>query len=336
MRRIPSSIALTLIAAAAACTSGGAGTSSGAAEPADGPRLLVVNKSSNSLSVMDPDTREEVGAVATGFAPHEVAVSADGATAYVTDYGTGPRPGSTVSVVDLEDFDRSRILSLEPHARPHGVAVAPDGTLWVTTEGSRHVLHLDPVSGELLHEVETEQETTHMVLVAPERERVVTANIGSGTVTVVDAAAGRVITHLETGAGAEGLDLHPDGRRVYVTNREDGTLAEVDLETNRVSRTLEVGDFPIRVRVRPGGEELLVSNARGNEVVAVDVDGWEVVRRLPVGAVPVGILVTPDGGTAFVANTQDDRITVVDLERWEVIGEVVAGEEPDGMAWIAE
>lgn len=336
MKWISSLAVLVLTTAASACAPGTPEASSGASQSRDGPRLLVVNKSSNTVSAIRPRSREEVAVARTGFAPHEVAVSPDRATAYVTDYGTGPRPGSTVSVVDLDSVERTRALSLEPHTRPHGVAVAPDGTLWVTTEGSRHVLQVDPESGEILQAVETGQETTHMVVVAPGRDRVVTSNIGSGTVTVVDAAAGRVLTHLETGAGAEGLDLHPDGRRVYVTNREAGTLAEVDLETNRVTRTLEVGDFPIRVRVRPGGDEVLVSNARGNEVAAVHLGRWEVVRRLEVGSVPVGILVTPDDRTAYVANTQGDRITVVDLGAWEVAGEVVAGDEPDGMAWVPE
>ena len=299
------------------------------------PRLLVVNKSGNSLSVVDPQMRAEEGRVPTGSAPHEVAVSPSGRTAYVTDYGTGRRPGSTVTVVDLGRLERARTISLDPHSRPHGVSVAPDGTLWVTTEGSRHVLHLDPANGRILEAVETGQEVTHMVVVASESGRVVASSIGSGTVTVIDAADGRVLAHLDTGAGAEGLALHPDGRRVYVTNREAGTLAEVDLEELVVTRTLEVGDFPIRVAVRPGGDEALVSNARDNEIAAVDLEGWQVVRRLPVGAVPVGILVTPDDRTAYVANTQDDRVTVVDLESWEVRGEVVAGDEPDGMAWVA-
>jgi len=304
--------------------------------PEDGPGsfLLVVNKSSNTLSVVDPESGAEVRVFETGLAPHEVAVSGDGRFAYVTDYGTGQQPGNTVTVVDLENMAVTGAISVAPHTRPHGVAVAEDGSVWVTTEGSRHVLQLDPVSGEIRQAVETGQEVTHMVAVAPQAGRVVTANIGSGTATLVDLESGSVVTQLETGAGAEGLAIHPDGRRAYVANRSAGTLAEIDLLDGEVTRLLEVGDFPIRVKVRRGGREALVSNANGNEVVAVDLDAWEVVRRLPVGAMPVGILIAPDDRTAYVANTEDDRITVIDLERWEVAGQITAGDEPDGMAWI--
>lgn len=297
-------------------------------------RLAVVNKSASSLSLIDPASRQVVATVPTGFAPHEVAVAGDGRHAFVTDYGSGERPGNTVTIVDLGTASAVGTIDLGEHTRPHGIATAGDGTVWVTTEGSRHVLQLDPGARRVVRAVRTGEQVTHQVVVVDTADRVYTANIGSGTVTAVDAASGAVLAHLPTGAGAEGIAVSPDGARVYVTNREAGTLSEVDVATNRVVRSLAVGDFPIRVKVRPDGREALVSNARGNEVVAVDLGRWEVDRRLAVGAMPVGILIAPDNRTAYVANTQDDRISVIDLVHWTLAGEIVAGDEPDGMAWV--
>jgi len=297
-------------------------------------RLLIVNKSSNTLSIVDPAARQELGVVPTGFAPHEVAVSPDGLLAYVTDYGTGSEPGNTITIIDLERGRSLGAISLSPHTRPHGIVVASDGTIWVTTEGSRHVLHIDPIGRRILNEVRTSQEVTHQVTISEEHQRVYTANIGSGTSTVIDAGTGRVLTHIQTGAGAEGIDVSPDGNRVYVTNRVAGTLSEIDAASGQVIRTLSVGEFPIRVKMRPDGAELLVSNARGSEVVAVSVVGWRVVRRLEIGAFPVGILITPDNETAYVANTADDKVSIIDLVSWKLAGEIVTGDEPDGMAWV--
>jgi YVTN family beta-propeller protein len=263
-----------------------------------------------------------------------VATSPNGLFAYVTDYGTGQRAGYTITIVDVAAAQAVGAISLEPHSRPHGITVASDGTIWVTTEGSRHVLHVDPRERRVLHEVETGQEVTHMVVVAEKHGRAYTANIGAGNITAVDAKAFTVIAHIATGQGAEGIDITPDGDRIYVTNRGEGTLSEIDVATNQVLRTLQVGDFPIRVKVRPDAKEALVSNAQGNELVAVDLERWEVVRRLAVGAMPVGILITPDNRTAYVANTRDDKVSVVDLVEWRLDGEIIAGDEPDGMAWI--
>lgn len=308
----------------------------GTVRPSDAraQRLLAVNKSASTVSIIDPDARAASAVLPTGFGPHEIAVSLDGRFAYVSDYGTGARPGNSVTILDLEAGERLGTIDLGSHTRPHGVAVAADGTVWVTTEGSRHVLQVDPASREVLLAVETGQSVTHMVVVAEAARRVYTANIGSGSVTAIDASTGAVLAQLTTGAGAEGLDVSPDGATVFVTNREAGTLSEIDVASNTVTRSLAVGDFPIRVKVRPDGREALVSNARANEIVAVDLAAWGVVRRLAVGAMPVGILIAPDNRTAYVANTQDDKISVIDLVGWELTGEIVAGDEPDGLAWV--
>ncbi|HSH44409.1 MAG TPA: hypothetical protein VK966_01000, partial [Longimicrobiales bacterium] len=297
--------------------------------------LLVVNKSGSTLSVLDPATGDEVARIPTGHAPHEVAVSSDGRWAYVTDYGTGPEPGSTVTVVDLEALEAVGTIDLGDHSRPHGVWVALDGGVWVTTEGSRHLLRVDPTSGEVTLEAETGQEVTHMVVVSERHGRAYTANIGSGTVTAVDVRTGEVLAQVATGEGAEGIDLSEDGERLFVTNRAAGTLSEVDVSSNEVVRELVVGDFPIRVKVIPGGRRALVSNAQANEVAVVDLEEWTVERRIPVDAMPVGIQIAPDGRTAYVANTAADRISVLDLEDWRVSGALTAGDEPDGMAWVA-
>src|SRR3954447_12915212 len=63
--------------------------------------LIVGNKEENSLAIVDPASGKVLGRVPTGNGPHEVAVSADGKLAFVANYGTGPAPGSTLSVIDL-------------------------------------------------------------------------------------------------------------------------------------------------------------------------------------------------------------------------------------------
>ncbi|MBE0593099.1 MAG: esterase-like activity of phytase family protein, partial [Gemmatimonadales bacterium] len=186
------------------------------AREAAAQRLVVVNKSANSLSLIDPSSRQEIARVPTGFAPHEVAVSADGRHAFVTDYGTADRPGNTVTIVDLGTMSALGSIDLGEHTRPHGIATAADGTVWVTTEGSRHVLQLDPDGRRVLRAVRTGQQVTHQVVVVEDAGRAYTANIGSGTVTVVDAATGTVVAHVSTGAGAEGIAVSPDGAKVYV------------------------------------------------------------------------------------------------------------------------
>ncbi len=291
--------------------------------------LLVTNKSGNTLSILEPATGEELARLATGPNPHEVAATPDGRLAFIADYG-----GNSLTVVDVPGAQVVGSVDLGEHSRPHGITVSRDGgSVWVTTEDSRHLVEVDVKSLTVKRAVETGQEVTHMVALAEGAGKAYTANIGSGNVTAIDIRNGVVLGHITTGAGAEGIATTTDERHVLVTNREAGTISVIDVATDQVIHSMEVGGFPIRIEVTPDGERALVSLATGQTLLEIGLDGWKIGRKLPLGRFPVGIEIRPDGKVAYVANTRDDMITVVDLETFSVMMTVTAGEEPDGMAW---
>ena len=175
-----------------------------------------------------------LASVALGYAPHEVSVSPDGRRAAVTNYGTRERPGSTLSIVDLVEPREIRRIELAPHTRPHGVHWFAARRIAVTTEGSRHLLVVDPDEGRMVTAIDTGQDVTHMVAVAADGSRAYVTNIGSGTTTALDLPAGRKLADVATGKGSEALALAPDGRELWVAARAEGAVAIVD------TRQLEV------------------------------------------------------------------------------------------------
>src|SRR5437667_11903086 len=83
--------------------------------------LLVLNKSESTLAIIDPATLKVLARVPTGEAPHEVAASADGRLAFVSNYGTADRPGNTISVIDIAARKEFKRVDLSPLIRPHGI-----------------------------------------------------------------------------------------------------------------------------------------------------------------------------------------------------------------------
>src|ERR1051326_147681 len=86
---------------------------SSVAAQAPGPRLVVLNKEDATLVTVDPASGKVLARVPTGEAPHEVAVSEDGKTAFVGNYGA-QTPGSTISIVDLTAMKETRRLDVSP------------------------------------------------------------------------------------------------------------------------------------------------------------------------------------------------------------------------------
>ena len=307
------------------------------AAPASGPKgpwLLVLNKSGDTLAVVDPGTKKVVSTLRTGKGPHEIAVSADGAKAYVANYGTREAPGSTLTVVDLRTMSVSRTINLGEYRSPHGIAVGQDGRIYLTCEGNKAILVVNPETWSVERSFETGQEITHMVAVAPGARRAFAANIGSDTVTVVDLDDGRV-TQIAVGKGPEGIDVGRDGKEVWVAHRGDGGLSIFDAGSlQRVKAFEKICGMPIRVMFTFDGRSVLVSCAESNEVLVLDAASREIRKRIPTGEAPIGIVITPDSRTAYVANTRADKVSVLDLVEGKVTGTISPGKEPDGMAWV--
>jgi YVTN family beta-propeller protein len=191
-----------------------------------------------------------------------------------------------------------------------------------------------------------------MVVVTPDARRAFVANIGSGSVTVIDLEGRRRMREIETGEGAEGLSVTPDGKEVWVANRAADTLTIIDAASLEVRARLDCPGFPIRIAISPDGKRALVSTAQSGAVALFDVSGRrEIVRRtLDLSAVegseerlfgdrfgaspvPVGLVIAPDGRSAWVAATQADAVVELDPETLEVRDVIRAGREPDGMAF---
>jgi YVTN family beta-propeller protein len=305
--------------------------------------LIVLNKSAHEAVLVHPSSRESLTKFATGQGPHEVAVSPDGARAYVSDYGSyavfkdGSRsgPGKTITVLDLKGGKVAATWDLGEYTKPHGIAVSRDGQLvWVTVEGAKAVLELDAASGKIRKAWKTGQDVSHMVVATLDEKKLYIANIGSGSVSIVDRAADRV-RHVKTGEGAEGIDASPDGKEIWVTNRGANTVSVIATGSDEVVASFDSGGrMPIRVKLTPDGKQALVSNAQSASVTVFDVATRKLVATIDVGAVPVGIQITPDGKSAYVANTNDDKVSVIDVASRKVVGSFSPGKEPDGMAWV--
>jgi YVTN family beta-propeller protein len=298
-----------------------------------GPWLLVLNKSDDTLALVDPATLTVAAVLPTGKGPHEVAVAPDGRSAYVANYGTREAPGSTLTVVDLAARRAARSLDLGTHRRPHGIVTAGDGRIVVTCEGTRSLLVVDPASGRVERAFETGQEVTHMVVLAAGGRRAFTANIGSDTVTAVDLETGSM-TQVPVGKGPEGIDVTPDGREVWIAHRGDGGITILDAASLAKVKVLDkVCATPIRLRFTPAGDAALVSCLADDALLVIDPASREVRRRIPAGKEPIGILPRPGSKTVYVAGTRSDTVSVVDLGEGKVTGSFSTGKEPDGMAW---
>jgi YVTN family beta-propeller protein len=315
--------------------------------------LVILNKSDGTASILDAKTGVSRATVPVGKTPHEAEVLADGKTVAVSNYGTREEAGRTITFVDLDRNSPAGTIALPEGARPHGLKALSDGRLLVTAEGLKELFIVDPKARRVVTRIPTAQETSHMVVASSDGKRAYVANIGSGSVTVVDLVAGKAVKSIPTGEGAEGIAMTGNGAEVWIANRGADTVSILDTKTLEIAASLKVPQFPIRVKITPDGKRALVSCARSGDVAVIDVSSRKEIKRISIdreavpgsdarlfsdrfgkSPVPVGLLIAPEGKRAWVASTNADVVSAIDLDSLAVTGRLTAGKEPDGLAGV--
>lgn len=320
--------------------------------------LLVLSKQGHTLNIVDPATLKIVARAPVGEDPHEVIASADGSTAYVSNYGGGTL--HSLAVIDLVSQQALESIDLGALRGPHGLTFV-GGKVWFTVEGSKAIGSYDPAAKKVDWIMGTGQNRTHMIYVSDDLQRIVATNVSSGTVSIIEKVALRGPggpppggaqagapppppsgptrmdwneTVIPVGNGSEGFDISPDRKEIWVANAGDGTISVIDFPGKKVLQTLDA-NVPAanRLKFTPDGKHVLVSTLRGTDLIILDSSTRKVTKRVPIGTGAAGIQVQPDGSRAFVACTPDNYVAVIDLASLQVVGRIADIGQPDGMAW---
>jgi DNA-binding beta-propeller fold protein YncE len=299
-------------------------------------RLLILSKAERMLSIVDPATLKIVGRVPAGPDPHEVVSSTDGRVAYVSNYGGGTY--NTLTAIDLVGQKSLATIDLGALRGPHGLHFV-GGKVWFTSEVAKAVGSYDPAANKIDWVVGTGQNGTHMIYVFPDLSRVVTTNLGSGTVSFIEKRAGPRpdwdATTIPASGRAEGFDVSPDGTQVWAANAQDGTITIIDVASKRATSLAANVRGANRLKFTPDGKLVLVSTLGAPDLVVIRASDRSEVKRIPIGSGAAGIQVQPDGARAFIACSPDNYVAVVDLKSFAVVGRIDAGRNPDGLAWAA-
>jgi YVTN family beta-propeller protein len=297
---------------------------------ASGPVLLIGNKGEDTLSFVDLTTGRELARQPTGKAPHEIAISPDGKMAAVVAYG-----GKTIDLFDVASRTKLKTIDLSPNEGPHGIAWLKDGRLVVTTERSKSVAIVDPIAGKVMASIPTEQEATHMVAVTSDGRIAYTANIRSGTVSVIDLKQGRKLRDIAVGGEPEGIALSNEEQVLWVADLKGAHVQAFDTESLDKIGEVVTGPVPIRVAASPDGRWIVTSNVGDGSLTLIDAASRKKVRDVSITgtqqAGQVTILFGPDG-RLYAAETGRNTVAEIDLSTGKVLRRLPAGTNGDGLA----
>jgi len=304
--------------------------------------LLVAQKGEASLAIVDPEAGKVLGVVPEGgVTGHEVIASADGRTAFVPIYGNSGvgKPGTdwqTLVAIDIASQKIVNKLDFGRGVRPHCPLIGPkDGLLYVTTELDKTISLIDPKTLKIVGTIPTGQPESHMLVLSHDGKRGYTANVGPGTVSVLDIAARKNIKVIPISGNTQRIAISADDRWVFTADQTKPQLAVIDTKSDAVTKWIPLEGVAYGTAATPDGRWLLVTLQDQNKIAVVDLKTMQVVRSVPTGVNPQEIVVQPDGKKAYVSCMTSNQVAVIDLDTWKLGGLISTGKATDGVAWAA-
>jgi YVTN family beta-propeller protein len=223
-------------------------------------------------AVVKLDRANRVVAKAETVTPGLLAIDPTSDLLYATRSMSAVNAPARIAVINRRTMTPEEIEVLV--ARPHGLAVAPDGQhAYVASLGTNQIAVYDA-----------------------KREQV----------RIVDVPGG------DTSQVIVQLAVSPDGRTLVATSQLTGKLLVFDLADRakpKLVQQVPTGDWPWLVTFTPDGAEVWVPNQRSNDVTVVDAKRWSVITTVKGDfAQPDGIAISGDGRLVFVANHNTDHV----------------------------
>nr|WP_231337599.1 beta-propeller fold lactonase family protein [Paraburkholderia sprentiae] len=284
---------------------------------ADGTRLLVANKNTNDLAVIDTATGKVVQRVKIGKNPEFVRVR--NGYAYVT-YEPGEESGPP---------------GAKPAGKPEGKPDANAGGKPGADDDDANkppaeIAIIDMKNWRVIRSVTSGHETEGIEF-SRDGQMMLVTNEGDDTVSIYHARTGAPIRTVKLAAGGRprGIRLSPDGKYYVVTLESLSKFVVIDAHTFDVVKTVDTKLGPYGVAFGPNGRRLFVAAARDKVVQVFDGHTYEHVTDVPVGQRCWHFSFTPDGSKLMVACGRSDAVYVLDANSYQPLKQI--GELP--LAW---
>jgi YVTN family beta-propeller protein len=313
--------------------------------PALDGHVLVALSATDSVAVFDAQTLERVSTVPVGRNPHEVTASTDGGRAYVANTSDPtvdvlevlPTPGR-IARWTLPDSIRAHDVAEQPEAN----------AVWAASGDPPVLVELDATTGGVRRTVPLDRPGSWMLEASPGRPIVVahleggaltlldsgtggrrvlegregeidarftvdagevwSVNAADGSVTVFDAATGRVLERVSAGGDAGRIVFTPDGATALVVSTGDATLSAIDVRTRERAAVVRLAPGPKVIALSRDGRRAYVTHPEIGALTLIDVATMTVLRHLAVPNAPDGVAVlerAPSGERAPSTSARD-------------------------------
>lgn len=237
-----------------------------------------------------------------GTNPSMVAVTSDGTTAYVTDYGK-----NNIYAINLNNSTGFTTSTIPAGSGPLGISIA-NNTVFFTNYKDNTWAYF-PVGSSSPVTLKSWGGGPISIAVNSNGTLTYVANSTSNAVNVFQynyngTSTYGVTTTITTGSYPDAVLLTPDQSSLYVANANDNTVSVISTSSNSVVGTIPLpsAGHPDGLAITPDGSTLMVLNSPAGGITYIQVSSNTVINTLALGSTLEQAYMTPNGADAYITD----------------------------------
>jgi YVTN family beta-propeller protein len=234
----------------------------------------------------------------------EVTLGLLGSEAFAAKYPNGQPPAATGFAINVW----ANIKAGMPYPPPVASLAA---RVYVPDELAGNITVIDPATFQVIDRYPTGK-TSHHVSPSPDFAHLYVENMGSSTLSEVDAQTGKLTRNIAA-AVPYNLYFTTDGTKGVVAAEPNNSLDFYDPHSWGLIQHLPIPCSGVdHMDMSANGRYLLVGCEYDGQVFKVDTVAMRIIGSVRVGGQPIDVKVSPDGSLFYVANQSRNGVSVID------------------------
>lgn len=342
-----------------------------------GDKIYVAVEGDGSVAVIDPTKREVVKTIDLSiehdggqlvYAPHNVQVSPDGLTLWVTansgaheeehsksfipvalangdDHADAGEEADEVIVISTNTDAIVKRIPLKKRVHLAHIVLTPDTRYAVATtqtEGSIYIFdaQLLTLKDEIVAPKGSEP---HGLRVSPDGKTAYIAMLKGKNLGILDIAS-KKLTEVPLGGQAVQTGVTPDGKYAVASLYDTKELAVYETASKQLSKVglPKTAKGPVQMYVTPDSRYIYLADQGyyfeqpiSDLVYKIDLTKQTVVKEIKGGQGPHGVVISPDGRYVYVTNIVSGDVSVIETATDQEVAKIPVGKEPNGISYLS-
>lgn len=331
-------------------------------------KLYIALEEEGAIAVVDTkdnlllgkiDLTNKVGDRKMNFAAHNVQVSPDGQSVWVTANFMGIAGHNEETETETNNIEKDKIADqiividpkkdaiikrIDTDVDQHlaHIVVTRDGdNIYATAQETGLVYRINGTTYAIENVIPLAKDSQpHGLRLSPDNTKVFVALIGGKGMSAIDTKTNIAKTIPLSGSAVQ-TAIIPLSAYVAVSIYDTKQIAFYDTTTEEVSyiQLPPEAEGPIQSYATPDGRYLYVADQgyyfdkpTSDYVYKIDVQNQQIVERIQAGVAPHGVVVSADGKRAYVTNLLSNDVSVIDTATDTEITRIKVGKMPNGIS----